>query len=74
MALTDSQFHYLMTNDAEFRANVAKYGRPKNIQNCNDPGANPGDICLEEACVGGTQNFHFCDSVNMCTIVKPVPC
>lgn len=74
MALTQAQYDYLMANDGDFAQNVAQYGRPKNVANCNDPNANPGDICLEEACVGGLQNFHFCDRVNMCTIQKTVPC
>ncbi len=74
MALTEAQFQYLMGNDAEFQQNVARYGRPKNVQHCTDLDANPGDICLEEACVDGFQNFHFCDAVNMCTVTKKVPC
>jgi hypothetical protein len=74
MPLTQAQYNYLMANDAEFAQNVTHYGPPKNVATCNDANANPGDICLEEACVGGFQNFHFCDRVNMCTIRKRVPC
>jgi hypothetical protein len=74
MALTDAQFQYLMHNDPEFNARVAIYGRPKNVRYCGDPDANPGDICLQGACVNGIQKIMFCDRTNGCTIERNVPC
>jgi hypothetical protein len=74
MALTDAQFKYLMDNYRSFQRSVEQYGRPKYVKSCNDPDANPGDICLEEACVDGKQRFHFCNRVNQCLIVRTVPC
>jgi hypothetical protein len=74
VALTDAQYQYLLDNCADARANAQKYGRPKNVLDCGDANANPGDICMEGECENGKKLIMLCNNSNGCTVECYVPC
>ena len=74
MALTAAQITELENNNPTFKGLVARFGPPKSVASCDAAGAKPGDICLEEACVGGQMKVKFCDASGNCTGSGTVMC
>jgi hypothetical protein len=74
MALTDAQIKDLMAANAQFRNLVHIYGKPRPVGNCSEPGAKPGDICMEGNCVNGKKLVMMCNKTNGCTLHAEVPC
>jgi hypothetical protein len=74
MALTAAQITELMNNNPQFRQLVQQYGQPVSVGSCDDPGAKPGDICMEGACVNGQMLVMFCDGTMNCTGNGTVAC
>lgn len=74
MALTAAQIIELKNKNQMFQQLVQQFGEPTSVVSCDAPGAKPGDICIEGACVNGQMLVMFCDRNMNCTGNDTVAC
>lgn len=74
MSLTEKQIAELKEKNEQFRRLTEQFGEPKSVSSPGDPTANPGDICMEGACIEGKMLVMFVDEHLNCSCSDTVSC